>query len=237
MTTDPKTICFTVDVEGDCPPYLQTYRGIEEGLDRLLDIFAEASVKATFFITGQIAVRYPSALEKMVSHGHELGSHGLTHQAFGTMDHRTAAHEIKESRNILRSFAPVCSFRAPYLSFPDAFRNLLVDAGYTIDSSQAKYKLAYCRYRPHPVLKEFPVSATSSVLRLSDWVRLPILRTLSSPVVLFVHPWEFVDLTRERLRVDCRFRTGTAAVERLTSAIGFFRAQDFRFLTMRELTP
>ncbi len=234
--TDPRTVCFTVDVEGDCPPYLNSYRGIEEGLDQLINILSETSVKATFFITAQIAIKYPLAMEKIISHGHELGSHGLTHRAFDAMDGLTAAHEIKESREILRSFAPVHSFRAPYLRFPDAYLELLVEAGYTIDSSQAKYKMAYyCHKKQANALKRIPVSMTSSVMRLHDWLRLPILWSLSSPVVLFVHPWEFTDLTRETLRLDCRFRTGTVAVERIRSAISFFKARNAHFLMMREL--
>ena len=44
-------------------------------------------------------------------------------------------------------------------------------------------------------------------------------RRLSDPVVLFVHPWEFVDLTRERLRYDCRFRTGDVALRCLREVI------------------
>jgi hypothetical protein len=51
---------------------------------------------------------------------------------------------------------------------------------------------------------------TSSVLRLPAFVRDPWLAALRDPVVLFVHPWEFVDLTRERLRYDCRFRRATS---------------------------
>ncbi len=235
MKSDLPAVCFTVDVEGDCPPYLHKCRGIEEGLDLLLDIFSGASIKATFFVTGQIAIDHPSAVEKIAALGHELGSHGMTHRAFDTMDGQTAEHEIKESREIIRSFAPICSFRAPYLRFPDAFLELLVESGFTIDSSQAKYKMAYYCGSRQISLRRIPVSMTSSALRLPDWIRLPVLRALSSPVVLFVHPWEFIDLTRERLRLDCRFRTGAVAVERLKSAIGFFRAQNARFFTIREI--
>jgi hypothetical protein len=76
---------------------------------------------------------------------------------------------------------------------------------------------------------------TSSVLRLPAIVRDPWLARLSDPVVLFVHPWEFVDLTRERLRWDCRFRTGDVALRCLREVIASFRRRGARFLTIREL--
>jgi hypothetical protein len=76
---------------------------------------------------------------------------------------------------------------------------------------------------------------TSSVLRLPAVVRDPWLARLRDPVVLFVHPWEFVDLTRERLRLDCRFRTGDVALRCLRDVIASFRARGARFMTMREL--
>jgi hypothetical protein len=80
-----------------------------------------------------------------------------------------------------------------------------------------------------------PASMTSSVLRLPRAIRDPWLLSLSDPVVLFVHPWEFVDLTRENLRYDCRFRTGAFALRALREVIALFRNRDAEFLTMREL--
>ncbi len=235
MTTDPYTVCLTVDVEEDCPPYLGTFRGVEEGLDCVLALFAEESVRGTFFVTGQIAMSYPALIGKIVSMGHELGSHGLSHRAFDRMDHETAFREINRSKKILDAFSQVLSFRAPYLRFPEAYLGLLVDEGFSIDSSQAKYKLSYYCKRSQVPLRRIPVSVTSSMLRLPDRICLSVLRILSSPVVLFVHPWEFVDLTRERLRLDCRFRTGVPAVGCLKSVIRFFRGKNARFLTIREL--
>lgn len=234
LMRNPATVCLTVDVEGDCPPYLATCRGIEEGMGRLLGLLDEESVRSTFFVTGAVAASHPEAVRALVSRGHELGSHGMSHLDFTVLDERSAAEEIRRSRELLAAFAPIASFRAPYLRFPDRYLPLLAEAGFTIDSSQAKYKRAYFRRRPDPPLTRIPVSLTSSVLRLPDWMRLPILSALASPVVLFVHPWEFVDLTRERLRIDCRFRTGLPAVDCLRSAVRFFKSGGSCFRTLRE---
>jgi hypothetical protein len=80
-----------------------------------------------------------------------------------------------------------------------------------------------------------PASATSSVLRLPRLARAAYLRALSSPVVLFVHPWEFVDLRRERLRFDCRFKTGDIALDCVRDVLRSYARRGARFVRMREL--
>jgi len=131
----------------------------------------------------------------------------------------------------------VTSFRAPYLKFPETYLGLLEDEGFLLDSSQAKYKLAYYRKSAATPLKRVPVSMTSSHLRFPEWIRGPYLNFLSSPVVLYVHPWEFVDLRKEKLRFDCRFKTGSIAVDCLRSVLRHFKRQNARFLKMKDLGP
>jgi peptidoglycan/xylan/chitin deacetylase (PgdA/CDA1 family) len=230
-------VSITVDFEPDCPPYLSsTFRGIEEGAPALLALFRELDVRATYFTTGEVAERFPDAVHALVRDGHELGCHGVTHTAFDTMDEATARWEIESSVERLRGFAPVTSFRAPYLRFPEPYVRLLERAGFALDSSLAKYKRSYHAPRIPTTLTRIPASMTSSVLRLPALIRDPWLASLSDPVVLFVHPWEFVDLTGYDLRYDCRFRTGTVALRCLREVIELFQGRGARFLPMRELT-
>lgn len=230
-------VSITVDFEPDCPPYLSsTFRGIEEGAPALLALFRELDVRATYFTTGEVAERFPDAVHALVRDGHELGCHGVTHTAFDTMDEATARWEIESSAERLRGFAPVTSFRAPYLRFPEPYVRLLERAGFALDSSLAKYKRSYHAPRIPTTLTRIPASMTSSVLRLPALIRDPWLASLSDPVVLFVHPWEFVDLTGYDLRYDCRFRTGTVALRCLREVIELFQGRGARFLPMRELT-
>jgi len=232
----PLRVALTVDFEPDCPPYLSdTFRGIEEGAPRLLELFAETGVRATYFTTSEVADRYPAAVRGLLDGGHELGCHGVTHTAFDRLDAAAADWEIRHSAHVLRAFAPVTSFRAPYLRFPDAFVPLLERHGFALDSSLAKYKRSYRAPRRPTTLTRVPASMTSSVLRLPAFVRDPWLASLRDPVVLFVHPWEFVDLTRERLRYDCRFRTGDVALGCLREVIAAFARRGASFVSMREL--
>ncbi len=231
-------VCVTADVEPDCPPYLWTWRGIEEGMPKLLDLLDRERVPATLFTTAQVAERYPATVRDSVARGHELACHGVSHTAFDAMEERAAEREITESVALLRGFAPVVSFRAPYLRFPDPYLALLEQSKFRLDSSQAKYKRSYRNsVRGTPKLMRVPASVTSSVLRLPRFIRRAYLGALSSPMVLFVHPWEFVDFRHTNLRLDCRFRTGDPAVECLTSVIRDLRARGARFVRMRELLP
>ncbi|HYC52246.1 MAG TPA: polysaccharide deacetylase family protein [Gemmatimonadaceae bacterium] len=230
-------VSLGIDVEPDCPPYLSTqYRGVEEGLPRVLDHLDAAGIPVTCFCTGQVAERFPHRVADIITRGHELASHGHSHQPFDTLDAATARRDITLSTATLRSFgAPVTSFRAPNLRFPDQYLPLLEEQGFLVDSSQAKYKRAYYTSRAVTSMTRVPASMTSSVLRLPAWIRDPWLLALASPVVLFVHPWEFVDLRRAQLRLDCRFRTGDAALHALDDVIRLFRNRDAAFVRMTEL--
>jgi peptidoglycan-N-acetylglucosamine deacetylase len=228
-------VAFTVDLEPDCPPYLQGFRGIEQGTPALLDLLGAEKVPATFFTTGEVAARYPETVKRLVRDGHELGCHGMTHRAFTSLDPVTARSEIEESAAILRRFAPVTSFRAPYLQFPPAYVEMLEQNAFTLDSSQAKYKLAYYCDRASPRITRVPASVTSSVLRLPRVVRNTYLSALWSPIVLFVHPWEFVDLRRERLRLDCRFKTGDIALDCVRDVLRSYARRGARFVRMDAL--
>jgi peptidoglycan-N-acetylglucosamine deacetylase len=229
---------FTCDLEPDCPPYLRGFRGVEEGLPKLLALLDSLRISATFFTTGEVAQKYPEAVRAVLAGGHELACHGMSHTAFTEMTREQARAEIDESAAILRSFAAVTSFRAPYLRFPDSYLGLLERAGFGLDSSQAKYKKAYYdskRAGTRTSLKRIPASLTSSALRIPKLLREAYVRAVSKPVVLFVHPWEFVDLRHEKLRFDCRFRTGDIAIDCVGDVLRGMQRRGARFRTMRQL--
>jgi peptidoglycan/xylan/chitin deacetylase (PgdA/CDA1 family) len=227
-------VYFTVDVEHDCPPYLHTWRGIEEGVPLLLALFEEEAIPATWFTTGDVARRYPSFGREVVSRGHELGCHGDTHRRFDDLSEGQAEREIAGASAMLRTFGPVASFRAPHLRFPRRLVPLLERHGYVVDSSEGRHKSLRASVRLDGGVLRVPASVTSLTVRWPRIVRDPLFARLSDPVVLFVHPWEFVDLRRERLRWDCRIRTGRQALDSARSAIRFFKARGARFGLIRD---
>ncbi len=230
----PLEVLLTVDMEQDCPPYMNSYKGIEQGTQRLLKLFDSENIKATFFFTGTVARKFPEKVYQVILAGHELGCHGDTHRVFSHISRSEAEKEIQKSSHTLRQFDEVISFRAPNLSFPEKFLPILSEHGYRIDSSLAMYKLSYLFRSSKSLQLRIPVSVTSSVLRLPGWLRYPYLSLFDSPIVLFVHPWEFVDLRHENLRLDCRFKTGDIALNCLKEVIHFFKEKNTNFMRLKD---
>lgn len=228
-------VALTIDMEPDCPPFLWTWRGITEGAPRLVELFAREQIPATWFTTGETARLHPAAVRAVVDAGHELACHGVTHQRFDWMSKDSARWEIEESTRRLRDFGRITSFRAPYLRFPGHYLDLLEAEGFHLDSSQARYKKDVPGEENGPTLVRIPASITSSALRIPKLLREYFLGRLPDPVVLFVHPWEFVDFRASNLRYDCRFRTGQPALDALASVIGYFKGRGATFMTMRDL--
>jgi peptidoglycan-N-acetylglucosamine deacetylase len=228
-------VALTVDVEPDCPPYLTSFRGIDEGLPRVLTVLQEAGVPATFFVTCEVARRSPETVRRLLSEGHELGCHGDTHRNFAQLNPAEARGEIQTASATLRRFGPVTSFRAPFFNFPERYLEFLREEKYEVDSSTARYKWPFlCHVGGR--LARIPVSTTSSTLRLPPRLRDMILGRLASPVVLFVHPWEFCDFRGDRrLRLDCRFKTGEGAVQAVRQTIALFQRREVRFHRLTEL--
>ncbi|HZS40766.1 MAG TPA: polysaccharide deacetylase family protein [Polyangia bacterium] len=230
-------VSITVDVEHDCPPFLETYRGIEEGMPRLLALLAEENVRGTFFTTGDVARRYPGVVRALVAAGHELGCHGDTHRRFSDLDEHEARREIEDASRTLREHAEVHSFRAPNLDFPSRYLPILKRAQFRFDSSEGRHKPGSFFKAPtvEGGLVRIPASTAPSVVRLPRLIRERVLARMASPVVLFFHPWEFVDLTRAPIPLDCRFRTGEPALADLRAAIRFFASRGATFSRLDDL--
>lgn len=231
-----RIVALSVDVEQDCPPFLDTFRGVEQGLPRLLALLGEEIVPATFFSTGLVAERYPDVIISIRDAGHELGCHGYTHRRFDRMTPREAERELTRARAVLERFDPaIRSFRAPNLQLPPRYLGLVRACGFQVDSSLAAYKPPFAASpRCEVGVIRIPVTITSSVLRLPLQFLKAVLAPLRAPV-LFLHPWELIDLRKANIRYDCRFRTGAPALQNLRAMVRWFKARDYRFCTIDEL--
>lgn len=203
-------------------------------MPRLLSLLDEAGVPATFFITGAVAERYPELVAAIAGRGHEIGNHGYSHHSFAEFEEDRARDEIIATSRLLREFAAVVSFRAPYLRFPERFLPILAEDGMKTDASRARYKWKEPASGEAPGVARLAASIPTSLMRLPGMLRNPVLRRLGDPVVLFVHPWEFVDISREPVPYDCRFRTGNPALEDLREVIALYRGMGARFHYVRE---
>jgi len=87
---------------------------------RILDILKTMHVPATFFIVGENALTERGLLERMISEGHEVGSHTYTHPNLATVDQTRTLFELNATQRLFQAFTgrTLKLFRAPF--FGDA---------------------------------------------------------------------------------------------------------------------
>jgi polysaccharide deacetylase family protein (PEP-CTERM system associated) len=107
---------------------------------RLLELFGEADLKVTFFILGWVAERHPDLVKRIHSAGHEVASHGYSHQFIYRQNPEVFYDETRRSKQILEDLIqePVTGYRAASYSITN--RSLwaldaLAELGFTWDSS------------------------------------------------------------------------------------------------------
>lgn len=121
-------------------------RVMEQGMPRLLELYAKYNVRATFFFIAKYAERHPEVVRMVQPYGHEVACHGLTHdhkQAFDVMDLKTQKQHLSQAKSILEAIAgeEVISFRAPALRVNKDTPRALVETGFKIDSSVAPQRI------------------------------------------------------------------------------------------------
>ena len=119
---------------------------LKQGMPRLLDLYDKYGVKATFFYTGHIATLYPEVVRMAYERGHEVGSHGLTHEvskAFDVLSPEEQLSHLKQSKQILEDIIgeEVISFRAPAARVDEHFPLIMKEAGFKVDSSVSSQRL------------------------------------------------------------------------------------------------
>jgi polysaccharide deacetylase family protein (PEP-CTERM system associated) len=113
---------------------------VERNTEQLLEVFDRRGAKATFFCLGCVAERQPALVRRIAAGGHEVASHGFSHEPIHLMTREAFREDVRRTRALLEdlSGAPVTGFRAPSFSIRrDTLWALdeLVDAGYGYDSS------------------------------------------------------------------------------------------------------
>ena len=129
----------TVDVEKDISKYLQnSYKGIEKGLPRLLDIFNEFKIISDFFIAADVCKKYPEIVKRIVDGEHIIGCHSYDHSIFYGLENfkRQYADLSKATKEIekVTDKRPEM-FRAPNFSINADTIKVLERLDYTVDSS------------------------------------------------------------------------------------------------------
>lgn len=232
------------------------------GTLRLLDLLAEAGVRATFFVLGYAAERAPDLIREVQARGHEIGTHGYSHRFVYRLGPEGFRADLKRSLEVL---ARVCGgrirgHRAPYFSITResewAFE-VLQECSITFDSSvfpvrNYRYGIPDSPRWIHEVgdgLVEFPLStyrlgkrnipiAGGAYFRLFPYTftrfGLCEINSTGRAAAFYVHPWE-LDPDQPRLSLARRIRIPHYWNLKVTEGRLRRLMREFRFASMGEV--
>jgi polysaccharide deacetylase family protein (PEP-CTERM system associated) len=198
-------------------------------VDRALELFAAAGVKATFFTLGWVAERHPQVVRRIAEAGHEVASHGMRHVRVRAQTREEFRMDVATAKKLLEDVSgqAVRGYRAASWSIdertPWAHRTL-AEAGYEYSSSlfpiqHDHYGVPNAPTQPFYIdsagILEIPATTTRLAgrnvpaagggyfrllpLRASIWLMRRVLRAGTAPAVFYFHPWE-LDPGQPRIR-------------------------------------
>lgn len=147
----------------------------------ILELLAARGVKATFFVLGLVAEAHPELVREIASHGHEIGSHGWSHELIYRQTPERFAEETRRSKHALEDIigGSVDGYRAAEFSITRQSLwalDILAEAGFRYDSSifpveGSRYGIDGTPLEPHTIrtqsgdLIEVPLTAVESAGR------------------------------------------------------------------------
>ena len=108
--------------------------------ERILELFEGEGVRATFFVLGWVAERFPRLVRQIAAAGHEIASHGYHHQLLYTLTPAQFREDVRAAKALLEqaSGTPVIGFRAPSYSIVESSLwalDILIEEAYSYDTS------------------------------------------------------------------------------------------------------
>ena len=114
---------------------------IAESVPIILNLLKKYGVKATFFILGEMARRFPEIVRQIDREGHEVGCHGMSHRTLGDLGEEGFRKELQDFQALIKEIlgdVKIKGFRAPTFSLNQETKwalPLLRTFGYSYDSS------------------------------------------------------------------------------------------------------
>ena len=131
---------------------------VEESMDRVLALLADADVRATCFVLGEVAAAHPATVRKIAGEGHEVACHGYRHELVSRQSRQRFRADIGRAKRLLEdiSATSVIGYRAPNFSIGAGQTwayDILIEEGFRYDSSV--YPIVHDRYGD-PSAPRFP---------------------------------------------------------------------------------
>jgi polysaccharide deacetylase family protein (PEP-CTERM system associated) len=113
---------------------------VEQNTREILSLFSDYHVRATFFVLGWVAQKYPQIIKEISIAGHEIGCHSYYHRRVDTLDRDEFRRDTEMAVNAIfkaTGITPV-GYRAPSWSINSNIRwafEVLAEMGFEYDSS------------------------------------------------------------------------------------------------------
>ena len=193
---------------------------VERNTDKVMQLFADKGVKATFFTLGWIAERHPALIRRIVDAGHELASHGFAHFRATDQTPDEFRADVRRTKMLLEEVGGVAVQGYRAASFSIGAENLwalevLAEEGYHYSSSIYPVRHDHYgmpdapRFAHRPVERgvlELPISTVRLAGRnlpvggggyfrlvpyaMFRWALNRLNRDDEMPAVFYFHPWE-----------------------------------------------
>ena len=104
----------------------------DEDIDEILSALKEKNAKATFFLVGEWAEKYPQSAKKIADAGHELGGHSYNHKDYAKMSAVEVEKDSVKTAEIIKSAAgkEAKLVRAPSGSYNNSAIEAIENAGF-----------------------------------------------------------------------------------------------------------
>ena len=231
MNNQPITNYLTIDVEDyyqvaafenivepESWPSMESR--VEKNTQTILDILASYQVKATFFVVGWIAERYPKIVREIAKNGHEVGCHSYLHRKIYDLTPDEFREDTRRAKSILEDIAgiKIKGYRAPSYSITKKSLwalNILEELGFQYDSSifpiyhdnygipdapRFEYKVPKHNMMEYPIStslilgRKIPVAGGGYFRLFPYWFTKKALKKINKkekkPFIFYLHPWE-----------------------------------------------
>lgn len=113
---------------------------IKQETETVLKLLKKNKVRATFFLLGHLAEKYPALVREIASGGHELASHGYSHRQLYHLKPSELREELRKTNQIIEKITgkKVIGFRASNWSINKSTWwavKILKEEGFVYDSS------------------------------------------------------------------------------------------------------
>jgi polysaccharide deacetylase family protein (PEP-CTERM system associated) len=137
---------------------------VEGSVARILDLFGERRIRATFFVLGEVAATHPGMVRRIAAEGHEVASHGYHHELVSALTRAQFEADVRRARVVLEDTVgqSVLGYRAPNFSIAKGQSwayEVLIAEGFRYDSSC--YPIRHDRYGD-PLGRRFPYTIHGS---------------------------------------------------------------------------